>query len=84
LYAWPAPNTETLAACADATVPRVVQMVEDEPVYMKTIDSRGTLIRGIEIPAGLPCGDVASRYYMTDFYWRSVTYQGVTGIALCY
>jgi len=83
-YAWPVGDAAFAAVCNEMpTVKRVVQMVEGEPVYMRIITEAMRLRQGVEVPAGLPCGDVISRYYNTPFYWASVTYGGQTGVALC-
>jgi hypothetical protein len=83
-YNWSKGDAAVALECESAPVSRVVQMVEGDPVYMKVIDAQGRLIRGIEIPGGLPCGDRLSRWFNTQFYYHAVTYNGVTGIALCY
>lgn len=81
-YNWPGSDAAT--ECESALVPRVVEMNEGEPVRMRVIVAGARIGLGIVIPPGLPCGDIVSRYYSTSFYWRTVSFAGQTGIALCY
>lgn len=76
-YRWPVMTGDAEAACLNGpTVSRTLTTARFE------LTPSGTMRQISDAPVGTVCGDAISNNY-NGIGWRSVTYNGVTGIGVC-